>query len=340
MNDESRWNAPGLMQLASAYWPACTLFAAVRLGLTQALAQKEDGATAEELAAELDCSLRGTMALLDGLAAIELLVKENECYRLHPEAKPLLSPGHFLDRTHIILHMSDIVCRWDRLDDIVRQGYPTEWSTNDVDNSPEHRTHYYRGMNDIARVQVKGVAARLGLQSDQHLLDLGGGHGLYSYTFADETPGLKATVYDLAGSQPFFDEERARHSEAANVDFRAGDFTEETLDLGGPYDAAWLSQILHMEGPEVCTRVLTAAAKALKPGGVLWIQEFVLEDDRTSPLWPALFNINMLVHNREGKSYSKSELRSMMENAGLRNVTFDGPTHPGTPSGLMRGEKP
>jgi hypothetical protein len=48
----------------------------------------------------------------------------------------------------------------------------------------------------------------------------------------------------------------------------------------------------------------------------------------------------MLLHNREGKSYSKSELRDMMETAGLRNVTFEGPTHPGTPSGLMRGEKP
>lgn len=179
------------------------------------------------------------------------------------------------------------------------------------------------------------------------LMQLSSAYGPTSALFAALRLGLTqalaqkddgATVFDLPGSRPFFDEERTRHTEADNVDFRTGDFTEESLDLGGPYDAAWLSQILHMEGPAVCTRVLTAAADALKPGGVLWIQEFILEDNRTSPPWPALFNINMLLHNREGKSYSKSELRDMMECAGLKNVTFEGPTHPGTPSSLMRGE--
>ena len=340
MTDTKRWDVPSLMEFSTSYWSTCTVFAAVRLGLTQTLALKEGGATAKELAEELSCSQRGMDALLDGLVSIELLVKEDGRYSLHPEAKPLLTPGHFLDRTHFLLHMSDLIAQWDRLDDVVRNGCPANWTPGDADRPPKDRSHYYLAMIDVARPQVKGLAARLGLQSGQSVLDLGGGHGLYAYTFADETDGLTATVYDLPGSRPFFDEEGRQHAAAGNVGFRAGDMTQEVLDLGGPYDVVWLSQVLHVQSPEVCASVLTAATNALNPGGVLWIQEFILEDNRTEPRWPALFNINMLLQNRAGQSYSKSELRAMMETAGLCNVTFEGETCSGTPSSLMRGEKP
>ncbi len=340
MNDEARWNVGDLMEMSSAYWRSCTLFAAVRVGLTQCMARKQEAATAEELAQELECSLRGITALLDALTAIELVIKQDGAYRLHPDAQPLLTPGHFLDRTHILLHMADIVSRWDRLAEAVREGHPSGWTMDQADMPPEHAEHYYRGMSDVARIQTKGLATRLGLRADQNLLDVGGGHGLYAYACADEMPGLKATVFDLPSSRPFFDEEGSRHAQAAHVDFRAGDIRRPPLDLGGPYDVAWISQVLHIEGPEVCTRLLAEAAGALKPGGALWIQEFILEDDRAAPEWPALFNLNMLLHDREGKSYSKSELCGMMESAGLTDITFEGPTQPNSPAALMRGVKP
>jgi len=64
------------------------------------------------------------------------------------------------------------------------------------------------------------------------------------------------------------------------VVFRAGDFHRD--DLGGPYDVAWLSQILHGEGPEDCADLLARAVAALRPGGQLWVQEFVVEKCPTS----------------------------------------------------------
>lgn len=70
-------------------------------------------------------------------------------------------------------------------------------------------------MRDIARQQATGLAARLGLAAGQSLLDLAGGPGVYALTFADETPGLASTVFDLPGAEPFFREEAARHPGAA-----------------------------------------------------------------------------------------------------------------------------
>ena len=136
MNDEARWNVGDLMEMSSAYWRSCTLFAAVRVGLTQCMARKQEAATAEELAQELECSLRGITALLDALTAIELVIKQDGAYRLHPDAQPLLTPGHFLDRTHILFHMADIVSRWDRLSEAVREGHPSGWTMDQADMPP------------------------------------------------------------------------------------------------------------------------------------------------------------------------------------------------------------
>ena len=52
---------------------------------------------------------------------------------------------------------------------------------------------------------------------------------------------------------------------------------------------AWLSQILHGEGPEEAESIIAKAVKAIKPGGKILIHEFILYDTMDGPLFPALF---------------------------------------------------
>ena len=106
-----------------------------------------------------------------------------------------------------------------------------------------------------------------------------------------------------------------------------GDFTED--ELPGGFDVAWLSHILHGEGPSMCRAIIGKAARALEPGGLLLVHEFILDDSRTSPVFPALFSLNMLAGTAEGRSYSLSELSAMLAGAGARDVRllpFTGPT--------------
>lgn len=58
------------------------------------------------------------------------------------------------------------------------------------------------------------------------------------------------------------------------------------------------------------------------------IHEFILDDDRISPLFPALFSLNMLTGTPEGRSYSRSELEDMLEEANLRDIRLLGFTGP------------
>ena len=91
------------------------------------------------------------------------------------------------------------------------------------------------------------------------------------------------------------------------------------------YDVVWLSQVLHGEGPGECRRLVAKATSALKPGGALWVQEFVVDTEAPEHSWPALFSLNMLVNTEDGQGYTAADICGFMEHAGLTGCAFDGP---------------
>ena len=105
-------------------------------------------------------------------------------------------------------------------------------------------------------------------------------------------------------------------------------------DIGSGYDVAWLSHILHGEGPDECRQILKKAVNALTIGGLVIIHEFILDDTLDSPLFPALFSLNMLLGTPSGQAYSEGQLNEMMKEAGatqIRRIRFASPND----SGLM-----
>lgn len=335
MPPQRPWDADRVRSVSAAYWESCALHAAVQTGLTAALAQGP--ASGQELRQRLGLDQRGLDILLRALLVLDLLRQEEGLYHLNPQAAPSLTPGQPSDMSHAILHMADMVKDWAQLAQCVRTGRPVERPAHaDPGPNPE-RQHFYRAMRDIARQQARGLAGRLGLTPGQRLLDMGGGPGVYALTFSQEVPGLKATVYDLPGAEPYFREEAALHP-GVEVAFLQGDYLQDQALAGGPYHVAWLSQILHGEGPAACGQMLAKAAAALAPGGQLLVQEFVVQ----VPGHPfaGLFGLNMLVNTQEGQAYSLEELQDMLGRAGLERLEYLGATKEGGPAGVLRGWRP
>jgi hypothetical protein len=50
------------------------------------------------------------------------------------------------------------------------------------------------------------------------------------------------------------------------------------------------------------------------------VHEFILDDTRDGPLFPALFSLNMLQGTEHGRSYSGRELAELMSAAGARDI--------------------
>lgn len=335
MPPQRPWDADRVRSVSAAYWEACALHAAVRTGLTAALAQGP--ASGQELRQRLNLDQRGLDILLRALLVLDLLRLEGGLYHLNPQAAPSLTPGQSTDMSHAILHMADMVKDWALLAQCVRTGRPVERPAQAGPGPNPERQHFYRAMRDIARQQSRGLAGRLGLQSGMRLLDMGGGPGVYALTFSQEVPGLEATVYDLPGAEPYFREEAALRP-GVEVAFIQGDYHRDQALAGGPYDVVWLSQILHGEGPALCQAMLDKAAAALKPGGQVLVQEFVVQ----VPGHPfaGLFGLNMLVNTEEGQAYSLEELTDMLARAGLERIEYLGATKEGGPAGILRGWRP
>lgn len=329
------WSGPRLTGLSQAYWQACALQAAVQTGLTARLAQGP--AELEDLSRDLALSHRGLRALLTSLLTLGVLSKDGGLYGLHPEAAPFLTPGAPKDVSNAVLHMADMVRDWAKLEQCVRTGQPVERERVVGSVETPERAHFYRAMRDIARQQAPGLAARLGLKAGQRLLDLGGGPGVYAYTFSAETPGLKAWVFDLPGAKEHFQEEAAAHPGAGEVGFLEGDYHKN--ELGGPFEAIWISQVLHGEGPEECERLVQKAGRALAPGGRLFIQEFIVDPEGKGHPFAALFSLNMLVNTKAGQSYSAEELADFMALAGLAEIEDLGATRENSPAGIIKGVK-
>ena len=107
-------------------------------------------------------------------------------------------------------------------------------------------------------------------------------------------------------------------------------------DIEGVYDAAWLSHILHGEGPEDCQRIIQKTVSALVPGGMIIVHDFILDNTMDGPVFPALFSLNMLLGTPDGQSYSEKQIMEMLAKAGVKGIQripFQGPND----SGIITG---
>ena len=320
------------MAVSGAYWQTCTLHAGVKLGIFTLMGDQPH--TAEALAQKSGADLRGITMLLNALAAMGLLVKTDNAYANSQAAATFLSKESKAYLGHMIMHHHHLVESWGRLDEAVTTGKPVRGRASLAD--PQRRESFLMGMFNNAMLQAPAVVKAVDLSNRRHLLDLGGGPGTYAIHFCQANPDLRATIYDLPTTRPFAEKTVARFGLADRIDFVDGDYV--AAPVPGTYDAVWMSHILHGEGPDDCQRIVDKAVSALAPGGLIAIQDFILDDTEDGPLFAALFSLNMLAGTDQGQAYSQSQITGMLTGAGVGQVQrldFRGPTDSGILAGTL-----
>jgi SAM-dependent methyltransferase len=308
------WHPGQLLSTSSAYWRGCTLQSSVRLKVFSKL--EHGPLTGQELAVEMASNKPATILLLDALVAMGLLHKDGENYRNSPEAQKFLvhsSPGYM---GHIILHHHHLLDGWAQLDQVIQTGEPLRKRSFGQD---AERQSFLMGMFNLAMQVAPRLAEQIDLSGKTHLLDLGGGPGTYAIHFCKANPQLKAVIFDRATTEPFARGTVAQFELSDRIDFEAGDFSTDPIS-GGPYDVAWLSQILHSNTLEECYKLIKNCAAVMKKGGMILIHDFILNNSKDGPEFPALFSLNMLLANNGGRSYSQEEIVDMLRAAGVEQI--------------------
>jgi SAM-dependent methyltransferase len=312
----SSWAKAALLELSGSYWETCTLHTAVKLELFTVIGGEP--LDAETVAKRIGGNAYAVETLLNALCAMGLLTKERGLYANTEFSRRYLvkeSPDY---TGFIILHHHHLVDCWNRMSESVLSGGPCRRRAATF--SEEERENFLMGMFNNAIDLAPRFAGEIDLSGRKRLLDLGGGPGTYAIHFCKENPGMTATVFDLPATRPFAERTIARFGMSDRIDFREGSYVDDTVDLEREYDVAWISHNLHGEGPEDASRIVAHAVSVLKPGGLIFIHEFILNNDRTGPLFPALFSINMLLGTPKGRAYSERELMDILERNGAVDV--------------------
>ena len=292
----------------------CTLHAGVKLDVFTAIGGKK--LTCETVAGKIRADNRATAMLLHALTAMNLLKKNGKTFTNTEMSAEFLSKRSPRYVGYIIMHHHHLVESWSKLHQAIRKGGPVR---NRVSFSDEEvREGFIMGMFNMAMSTAPQIVPLIDLSNRHHLLDLGGGPGTYAIHFCKKNPKLTATVYDLPSTRPFAEKTIKKFNLSDRISFISGNYVKK--EIKGSFDAAWLSHILHAERPEICQQIIEKTARVLKPGGLLVIHEFILENTLDSPLFPALFSLNMLLGTKGGQAYSEQQIIDMLAKAGLKDI--------------------
>jgi predicted O-methyltransferase YrrM len=264
--------------------------------------------------------------LMNALAAIALLNKQNDVYVNSPVANRYFRSGSPDDARPGLLHTANLWTRWTDLTEAVRSGTAVAHEELAV-RGTDWTEAFIAAMDRNARERAALVVRSAGAEDVKRMLDAGGGSGAYAIAFAKAFPNLSADILDLAAVAPIAQRHIDRAGVTERVHVRAGDI--RTGPLGRGYDLVFLSAICHMFSDTENRDLLSRCYTALEPGGRIVIQDFILEPSKTAPKSATLFSLNMLVGTRGGSSYSEPEYVCWLESAGfrdIRRVRLPGPT--------------
>ncbi len=321
---QTEWSQETLLGMGRAFMESRVLLTGAELDLFTLAAAKP--LSAEQMAGRIGADLRALTIVLDALAAMGLLIKENDTYQTEPSAARMLSADSPASILPMIRHSSDLWDRWGQLTHRVAGPREKEKSMR----------AFIGAMHVVGHTLAPRIVSLVGISDARRLLDVGGATGTYTIAFLEAEPRMRATLFDLP---PVIEMARERVGVAGMLDrvtLVAGDYRKDPLPAG--HDLAFVSAIIHQNSPAENVMMFQKIFNAIEPGGRIVVRDHILSPDRTHPRSGALFAVNMLVGTEGGNSYTETEIRDALEQAGFTGVRI---IHPDTRmDGLMEGFRP
>jgi ubiquinone/menaquinone biosynthesis C-methylase UbiE len=299
-----------------AFEQTAAIKAALELGLFSAIGKGLESAQA--IAAGCSASERGIRILLDYLVVQGILLKNASCYALTPDSAAFLddqSPTYlggmaeFLLSSHVMDAFRDLktaVCKGGAVSD---------------ENAlqPEHPAwvKFARAMAPSMMLPAHLLAEQMGSDTSRKLkvLDIAAGHGMFGITVARRFPNAEIVAVDWANVLELAKENAQKAGVSDRHTLRPGSAFD--VNFGTGYNAVLLTNFLHHFSPEECVTLLKKVRAALADDGKVYTLEFVPNEDRVSPPWPACFSLMMLATTPEGDAYTFPEFEEMFKDAGF-----------------------
>jgi len=209
--------------------------------------------------------------------------------------------------------------------DVMKSGKPKAaggdiWEA--VETSYEETKSFIMSMHSISARPAEALSRMFPFGNYKCILDIGGGSGVYPVFILKKHPHMKAIMADLKNVCKVAEEVFKSNSVSDRAKTAPLDMFKDPLptqfDASTPVDIIFFSQILHDWTVDVATKLLRRAYEVLPKGGVLIVNEKLLDDKRSSPSETAMCSVSMLFWT-EGQQFTHKKLKEMMLQVGFHD---------------------
>ena len=275
------------------------------------------------LSRKLHASDRGVEVLSNNLVNMDLLVKVNNLYKLTPESKKYLVSTSDFYEGHAVLWQKNLFEPFSKLTNVVKTG-KSALNTNDpavgASFFPEvikvlYKPHM-KEADKLANYILKKTSSK-----NLHILDVACGSGVWSISFARKNPNVSIVAHDIDSTLKNITSKYIKDNNVQKqYTFLPGSIDEVNFGKN-KYDVIILGHILHSEGMVESNELVKKLYKALKVKGYLVVAEMFLNESKTGPRFPVVFDLNMVVNTQHGRVFTVKEIEKLLRNVGLQKLS-------------------
>jgi len=302
-------------QLRSEADAAFAMLAGMQLDVFTPL--KNGPMTAQQLALAIGVAVPRLRLLLYCLVAAELLVEKDGRFSNTSEANQFLVKG---DPAYIGNKHASLAQRWSSCfttAQSIRSGVP-QAKLDFSSSPPEELEKFLRNINANTVPAARTLLEKYDFSSVKTLADVGSGGAGLAITISKAHPHIRATAIDLPQVVPIARKIIKEQRMDDRIDVIAANVVTDSLP--GGYDAAVLRGFLQVLSPEDAQLAVKNIGAAVNPGGRIYIIAQILDDSRVSPAEAVGFNLAFINAYDAGESYTESEHRAWLAEAGFTDI--------------------
>jgi len=318
-------NKDKLWKMTMAFQVSKALFVASDLDVFTFHSKKP--ASANDLAKKLKLHPRPIGRLLNAMVASGILKKRNGKFSNTEIANTFLvkgRPEYFGDYLTLI---NDVYGAWANYEKVIRENHSLPLfqraegldTAGVLEKSPvDVVRRIMLAQEAFSFRQAVCLPEIYNFPNHKLLLDVGGGTGIFSIMAVRANPHLRSIVFDAPAVCDFACERIRFYKVAKNIKIVEGDFLADDLPIG--VDVALISTVLDGYDEPECRRILKKVFTVLEPKGTVIVNEMMLNEELTGPLFPAIFSLELMIERNTGDSRTVEEIRRWMKDAGFVNI--------------------
>jgi len=312
-------------RVAYGFMASQALFSALELGIFDHAAASAAGATIQELQKATGVAAPRLQTLVTALAAVGAL-RRSGAGRYTPSpnaARYLVRSSRQFYGDYLRMQIGrQFYQHMGGLPEVMKTGKAVDYAT--LFSDPAEADLYTRAQHNGSLATARQLCKWVDFSGMGSMLDIGGGSGAFSIVICQKNPAMRAVVLEfpeVCKSAAAFVNAEPREV-AERITYVPGSCLDPwPAELGSGHDAVLISYVSESVPAPAVPELYKAAFQRLKPGGMLIVHSFMVDDSLDGPELGALWSLQHVAVNAEGLGLAPGAVSQMMRGAGFAEVS-------------------